>query len=166
MAAIDKLYVNTYDELSDLRRWALVYYPELFLYMYDWAITADANDFEKMVNKAAVRTKEMYMKDWKRISSDGTINCAIAYIKSEWGWGDENEAEMEAKTLKSRAEYSLQQIKEELTFPVLNTPHSVDRFLKWYCPLPVVRRYLQDQCGVKEHWYYKLYWMGKKHFIL
>jgi hypothetical protein len=34
MAAIDKLYVRTYAEYDDLRRWALVYYPKLLIYFY------------------------------------------------------------------------------------------------------------------------------------
>ena len=49
-------------------------------------------------------------------------------------------------------------------FPVMNTPLSVDRKLKWICPVPCVRKYLQEQCGVKTRWYHKLFFKGKKHF--
>lgn len=53
----------------------------------------------------------------------------------------------------------------DFDFAVMNTPMRVDKILKWICPLPGIRKYLQNQCGVKEHWYYKLFWKGKKHFI-
>lgn len=47
-------------------------------------------------------------------------------------------------------------------------PHSVDRKLKWICPVPCVRVYLHKQCGVnpKWEWLYKIFWRGKKHFML
>lgn len=35
MAAIDKLYVRTYEEYDEVRRWALVYYPKLLIYFYN-----------------------------------------------------------------------------------------------------------------------------------
>lgn len=35
MAAIDKLYVRTYEEYDDVRRWALAYYPKLFVWFYN-----------------------------------------------------------------------------------------------------------------------------------
>ena len=39
MAAIDKMYVHSYYEYDDLRRWAIAYYPELLFYFYDITIT-------------------------------------------------------------------------------------------------------------------------------
>lgn len=48
--------------------------------------------------------------------------------------------------------------------PIMNTPFKVDKKLKWICPVGCVREYLVNQCGVKEHWYYKLFWRGKKYF--
>ena len=99
MAAIDKLYVRTYEEYDDLRRWALVYYPKLFIYFYD-----------------------------------------LNYPRGKFLNG--------------------------IGVPVTNTPFSVDRKLKWICPLPCVREYLHKQCGVnpKREWFYKIFWRGKKYF--
>jgi hypothetical protein len=50
--------------------------------------------------------------------------------------------------------------------PIMNTPFSVDRKLKWICPVPCVREYLHNQCGVnpKWEWLYKIFWRGKKYF--
>ena len=41
MAAIDKLYVRTYEEYDDLIRWALAYYPLLLFFFYDLKYTRD-----------------------------------------------------------------------------------------------------------------------------
>jgi hypothetical protein len=35
MAAVDKLYVRTYEDYDDVRRWALACYPKLFVWFYD-----------------------------------------------------------------------------------------------------------------------------------
>lgn len=97
MAAIDKLYVRTYDEYDDVRRWALVYYPKLLIYFYNIDLRQD---------------------DFKHGQ------------------------------------------------PIMNTPIKVDRKLKWICPVPCVREYLHEQCGVnpKWEWLYKIFWRGKKYF--
>ena len=39
MAAIDKMYVHSYYDYDDLRRWAIAYYPELLFYFYDITTT-------------------------------------------------------------------------------------------------------------------------------
>ena len=39
MAAIDKMYCHSYYEYDDLRKWAIVYYPQLLFYFY--TITLD-----------------------------------------------------------------------------------------------------------------------------
>ena len=97
MAAIDKLYVRTYDEYDDVRRWALVYYPKLLIYFY---------------------SIDLRREDFKHAQ------------------------------------------------PIMKTPLSVDRKLKWICPVPCVREYLHKQCGVnpKWEWLYKIFWRGKKYF--
>ena len=50
--------------------------------------------------------------------------------------------------------------------PIINTPFSIDKKLKWICPVPCVREYLHKQCGVnpKWEWFYRLFWRGKKYF--
>ena len=48
--------------------------------------------------------------------------------------------------------------------PIMNTPFKVDKKLKWICPLPFVREYLHEQCGVnpKREWLYRIFWKGKE----
>ena len=164
MAGIDKMYLSNYDTLAELKRWISAYYPKLYSYMYDWAFNVTKKEFEEQQLDRAKKALKSYKNDWDRVSSDGTLNCAVAYIMRErTGW-DEEDATEEAKCIKRRAQMSLAKVKEEIAFPVLNTPLSVDRKLKWICPLPCVRIYLQTQCGVKEHWWYKLFWRGRKEF--
>ena len=45
MAAIDKIYVHSYYEYDDLRKWAIVYYPQLLFYFY--TITLDYKLWQK-----------------------------------------------------------------------------------------------------------------------
>lgn len=58
------------------------------------------------------------------------------------------------------------ELEETYMFPIMNTPLSVDRKLKWICPVPCVREYLHKQCGVNQkwEWFYRLFWRGKKYF--
>ena len=163
MAGIDKMYLSNFDTLVELKRWISAYYPKLYSYMYDWAFNVTKKEFEKKKLEKAKKTQKAYKDDWKRISSDGTINCAVAYIMKEWGWG-EKEATEDARLTKKHSQMSVDEIKEDTRLPVLNIPISVDRKLKWICPLPCVRIYLQTHCGVKEHWWYKLFWRGRKEF--
>ena len=164
MAAIDKLHLHSYSELTELRKWALIYYPELLTYFYDWAFDVNREAFNRAIDDRAKEVYNAYQKDWKRISSNGTISAAVAYIMSEWGWEDEKAAELEAKDIKANYDKSFGAIKYDTSLSIMNTPLSVDRKLKWICPLPSIRIYLQTQCGVKEKWYYRLFWKGKKHF--
>lgn len=62
MAAIDKLYVHTYYEYDDLRRWALVYYPELLFYFYNITITSQSweNDVKRDVKNSLQIAKRNY----------------------------------------------------------------------------------------------------------
>ena len=97
MAAIDKLYVRTYKEYDNVRRWALAYYPKLLIYFY---------------------SIDLRLEDFK-----------------------------------------------------LAQPIKMDRLrilhkLKWICPVPCVREYLHEQCGVnpKWEWLYRKFWRGKKYF--
>lgn len=165
MAAIDKMYVHSYYEYDDLRRWAIIYYPKLLLYFYN--ITLSYEDFNKNI------------EDW--------INFNKQYIKNEYGKLGEFKTKVEAvnnlrKYYKPIYDCPLRQAKEEVeylieahnrtkddwedkyTTAVLNTPLSIDRKLLWICPISCVRKYLEEQCGYKTRWYHRLFWRGKKHF--
>ena len=159
MAAIDKLWIRNYDDLDDLRRWAIIYYPKLFTWLNTSITKEEAEHYKR---KRAAECKEVFETQWERASADGSLNSAIAHFKS-LGYSDED-ATFEATELQGDFRKSLGELYEEISFSVMNTPLKVDRKLKWICPVPCVREYLQKQCGVKEHWYYKLFWRGKKYF--
>jgi len=160
MAAIDKLWIKDYSELDDLRRWAVIYYPKLFIWLNTEYSSAT---FDQVKQEKAVCFKQSIEKTWKRVSSDGTINSAIAFYMVN-GCLTEDEASKEAYSLYSQHLTTIDSIYEDTDISVMNTPTRIDRKLKWICPVPCIRLYLQSQCGVKEHWYYKLFWRGKKYF--
>ena len=160
MAAIDKLWIKDYSELDSLRRWALIYYPKLFI----WLNTEYTNTtFNQAKKEKAIAIKKSIEETWKKVSSDGTVNSAIAYYLAS-GCLTEDEASKTANTLYSEYLATKESVYENTELSIMNTPLNVDRKLKWICPVPCVRLYLQSQCGVKERWYYKLFWKGKKHF--
>lgn len=165
MAAIDKLYIKNYYDLEDLRLWAMIYYPKLLLYFYSGALTIDASEFIDFKRKSAREAKKLHLKSWTNVSPDNTINGAIAFLMAEPNNFTEEEATDTAKSLYAASRLSLEKLEESVSLPVMNTPFKVDKKLKWICPLPCVREYLQSNCGVREHWYYKLFWKGKKHFL-
>ena len=165
MAAIDKLYIKNYYDLEDLRLWAMIYYPKLLLYFYSVALTIDVEEFLKYQKKCAKAAKKAYLADWVKISPDNTINGAIASLMAEPYNYSEKDATEEAQAMYNNSRLSVEKLESEESLPIMNTPFKVDRKLKWICPLPCIREYLQRQCGVKERWYYKLFWRGRKHFL-
>lgn len=165
MAAIDKLYLKDYYDLEDLRLWAMIYYPKLLLYFYSDALTIDAERFYKYKKKCAKAAKKAYLADWVKFSPDNTINGAVAYLMAEPYNYSEKDATEEAQAIYNNSRLSVEKLELDESLPIMNTPFKVDKKLKWICPLPCIREYLQRQCGVKEHWYYKLFWKGKKHFL-
>lgn len=159
MAAIDKLWIKNFHDLDELRRWALIYYPKLFIWLNTDITRASAEEYKV---KTATDCKAIFERQWRRASTDGTVNSAIAYFKS-LGYSDED-ATWNATEIYKDFKKPMSQLYEEASFSVMNTPFRIDRKLKWICPVQCVREYLQKQCGVKEHWYYKLFWRGKKYF--
>lgn len=127
MEAKDKMYVHSYYEYDDLRRWAIAYYPELLFYFYNITLTWSeyADNVKEWAEQAEKRVKKEYAK--------------LGHYYSEL-------------------------LEDNYTFPVMNTPFNVDKKLKWICPVPCVRKYLEEHCGYKTKWYHKLFWKGKKHF--
>ena len=89
MAAIDKLWITDYYELEELRRWAMVYYPKLLLWL---DIDYTEKTFEDSKTKIATSYKDFVNTRWKNIASDGTINSAIAYLISQ-GYSEEDATE-------------------------------------------------------------------------
>lgn len=159
MAAIDKLWLEDYNDLSLLRSWALAYYPKLFVWLN---IDYTQETFVKAQRELANRYKRTATTQWKKVSLDGTLNSAIAHYISI-GYTEE-EARLESEQIYDTYITSIDDMYEEIELSVMNVPSYIDRKLKWICPLHCIRRYLKNQCGVKTRWYHKIFWRGKKYF--
>ena len=169
MAAIDKMYCHSYYEYDDLRKWAIVYYPQLLFYFYN--ITLDYAKWQKKVDSWLDTTKRHIMCDivmrlGNANNTDDAIQNLIKYYKESVNYDCPYEqAKSEVDDIFERKVLlDAGMLEEEYTFPVMNTPLSVDRKLLWICPIPCVRKYLEEQCGYKTKWYHKLFWRGKKYF--
>lgn len=168
MAAIDKMYVNSYYEYDDLRRWAIAYYPELLFYFYD--ITMTYLEWEDNCKQYVKEHLELAEKDYKRLGVFEEEDDAVINMKK---WYDEQGLDIPLYSIIESVHYIIKSYnktaddwEKSYSCPILNTPFKVDKKLKWICPVPCVRKYLQKQCGVnpKFEWFYKLFWKGKKHF--
>ena len=169
MAGIDKLYLNNYFDYDELRRWAIVYYPELLFYFY--SVCENYTDWSESISEYVKDHKEIAERDYKLLgdfkTKDEAIKNLIDHYKSSADYDcpleqaiDEVDSIIEAY---NRTDEDWENV---YSHPVTNTPFSVDKKLKWICPLPFVRKYLHEQCGVnpKYEWFYRLFWRGKKHF--
>lgn len=168
MAAIDKMYCHSYYEYDDLRKWAIVYYPRLLFYFY--TITLDYTLWKKNVNSWLDTTKRHLIMDLIKIgntdNNDDAIQNLIKYYKESVNYDcpyEQAKSEVDG-IFERKVLLDAGMLEEEYTFPVMNTPLSVDRKLLWICPIPCVRKYLEEQCGYKTRWYHKLFWRGRKYF--
>lgn len=167
MAAIDKMYLHSYYEFDELRKWALVYYPELIFYMN--RLTMNYAEYCESRDMWVKQTKEDIRRDYARFrgKTGNQIQNLIDYYKRtvdyDCPW---EQAVDEYKYCEKQMQKTDSDLEDDYTFLAMNTPMRVDRKLKWICPVPCVRKYLQNQCGVnpKREWLYKLFWKGKKHF--
>lgn len=166
MAAIDKLYVHSYYEYDDLRRWAIAYYPELLFHFYD--ITMTYRQWESNCNAYVKRQIAIAKRDAaKAIAPDGgwSAEQLIKHYKESVGYNcPVEQAEEEIDAIYEAYYKTEKDWENSYTCPVMNTPFEVDKKLLWICPVPCVRKYLEEHCGYKTKWYHKLFWRGKKHF--
>ena len=125
MAAIDKLWLKDYNDLSNLRSWALVYYPKLFVWLN---IDYTKETFDDAKQNLTNHWYSTIKTQWKKASSDGTLNSAIAYYISQ-GYSTE-EAEAEAAYLYEQHNTPVHDMFEDMELSVMNTPLYVDRKLK------------------------------------
>ena len=165
MAAIDKMYVHSYYEYDNLRRWAIVYYQELLFYFYD--ITMTPQQWESNCNAYAKRQIAIAKKEYEKIGNSRSlaVENLIKYYKEVSGYDCPREqAEEEAFAIIDAYNKTMRDWEDSYTCPIMNTPFEVDKKLLWICPVPCVREYLEEHCGYKTRWYHKLFWKGKKHF--
>ena len=164
MAAVDKMYVHSYYEYDDLRRWAIVYYPELLFHFYD--ITMNCQQWEDNVEAYVKRQIAIAKREYEKIGTESlAVENIIKHYKETADYDCPIEqAEEEAFAIIDAYQKSAFEWEKSYTCPILNTPLTVDKKLLWICPIPCVRKYLEEQCGYKTKWYHKLFWRGKKHF--
>jgi hypothetical protein len=165
MAAIDKMYVHSYYEYDELRRWAIAYYPELLFYFYDITITYEG--WEDNVEAYVRQHIAIARRDYEKIGSTRAlaVENLIKHYKEVADYDCPREqAEEEAFAIIDAYEKSARDWEDSYTCPIMNTPFVVDDKLLWICPIPCVRKYLEEHCGYKTKWYHKLFWRGKKHF--
>ena len=167
MAAIDKMYVNSYYEYDDLRRWAIAYYPELLFHFYDITMTYQQWEINRKsyVDKQLETSKREYKKLGAFSSvSEAQYNLKQHYLKMSGYVCPTEQAIEEAKCIINAYHKTANEWEDSYTFPIMNTPLFVDKKLLWICPVPCVRKYLAEHCGYKTKWYHKLFWRGKKYF--
>lgn len=168
MAAIDKLYVKDYYEYDKLKTWAKIYYPELLLFFYNRDL--HQNDFirerKEWIENVKTTIKQQIVK-YSASTMEMSIEKLIEEYKKTGYKCPYSQAVQEISHLYKEYRKTDEQFEDEYSFPVMNTPLPVDRKLKWTCPLPFVRKYLYEQCGVnpKWEWLYKIFWKGKKYFL-
>ena len=167
MAAIDKMYVNSYYDYDSIRRWAMIYYPKLLYFFYD--ITLDYNKWSKLVDRYVVNSMEIAKRDYEKIgeyeSKESAVkNLQVYYKKSANYDCPDNQAIEEVNDIIIRRFSDKEDWENKFTFPIMNTPISIDKKLLWICPVPCVRHYLEKICGYKTKWYHRLFWKGKLMF--
>ena len=172
MAAIDKLYLKNYDEYDQLRRWAIVYYPELLLSLYNislsWERFIEHKDEWVQYRRREIESNYEKIGDFKTLEEAVTTMMKLKReIFGDNAFISDIQVKYEVEGIIENYNKTTDELCDEYSFPVMNCPFSVDRKLKWICPLPFVREYLHEQCGVnpKWEWLYKLFWKGKKYFL-
>lgn len=169
MAAIDRLYVHTYYEYDDLRKWAIAYYPELLFYFLDITMTYQQweDNCKTYVKKQRNIAKNRY-EELKKLCDPFDKDVA-AVKKFEWytsnGLYPSFISIMEdVNSILKDYKKTEEEWEEAYSAPVMSTPFEVDKKLLWICPIPCVREYLRTHCGYKTRWYHKLFFKGRKHF--
>lgn len=168
MAAIDKLYIKSYYELDDIRKWSIAYYPELLFYIPYPFITYD--EFEERRKEYIKQFKEHAKRDFNRLSYGGSsdpVKNLRDYYKNVANYDCPVEQAVDEIDYCFKAnKMSDDEIGDTFTLCALHAPMEIDCKLKWICPVPCIREYLHKQCGVNEkhEWFYSLFWKGKKHF--
>lgn len=169
MAAIDKMYVHWYHDYETILKWAIAYYPQLLFYFYNIHCTYE--EFNKQRKDYVKLRQHINTGDLEKIGGDKNITPHAGALKlmehyKEGGYDCPYEQAIdETIYILETAHKDEIDLEAEFSFPVTNTPCSVDRKLLWICPVPAVRKYLHEQCGYKKRWewLYKIFWKGKKH---
>lgn len=166
MAAIDKMYVNSYCDYDMLRKWAIAYYPELLFYFYN--ITLTYQQWEDNCRNYVKSNLEIAKRDYEKLGNFTDEDDAVI---EKWNQYKKDGLDVPLYSIAESVHYIIEAYnktaedwEQSYVYPVMNTPFKVDKKLLWICPVPCIRKYLKEHCGYKTRWYHKLFWKGKKHF--
>ena len=166
MAAIDKIYAKSFYEYDDFLKWVIIYYPKMLLKFYDIHITAD--EWNKSEKYHLENTKTIYQRDLEKLGKFKDKEEAVQNLINHYA---EVGYECPVKQAKDEVDYILEvssyddyDILMNYSMPIACLTFKQDKILKWRCPIPFIREYLETHCGYKTRWYHKLFWKGKKLF--
>jgi hypothetical protein len=162
MAAIDKLYTKYYSDARNLVAWLSNKRPSMLEDLYSW--TFNEKEFnsikDERYNESLYNNTEA-CKCWELDKGrKHDINKTMEYYKSFDDF-DISRVHQDEEVDYLRKQKERLKDKDlyisEVELPIARFTLKQDTWLKWYCPLGFIRDYLKGQCGVKEHWYYKLF---------
>ena len=166
MAAIDKIYAKSFYEYDKILKWVLIYYPKMLVNFYD--IHRTAENWQSSEDYYVEHQKMIFEEAMKKLGNFETNEEAIQnLIKHYADVGYEcpyEQAKSEVEYILENAEYTDVEIAMMHTVPIACPTFKQDKILKWRCPIPFVREYLESHCGYKTKWYHKLFFKGKKSF--
>ena len=162
MAAIDKLYTKYYSDARNLVAWLSNKRPSMLENLYDWIFSE--KDFCYIKEERYNNSLELNKRDYEYWELDKGREYAVKklldYYKSLDYFDinavhpeDEIDYLYEQHDKLSNKNYYI----SDLDILTACFTSKQDTWLKWHCPLEFVRQYLKDNCGMKEHWYYKLF---------
>lgn len=162
MAAIDKLYTKYYSDARNLVAWLSNKRPSMFENLYDWAFTEkEFNSVKEGRYNTSLDINSKGYKCWELDKGrEHAINKLIDYYKS-WGDFDASSIHSDEEIDEIYEQHEKLSDKElyisDIELPIACFTSKQDTWLKWHCPIEFVRQYLKANCGMKEHWYYKLF---------
>ena len=157
MAAIDRMYLSNYNDKYILMKWIERHRPSLLQNVFYPTMTEAKWDNEKQeIYNSHLKINE---KEYKKHGGN-KYRIVLNYAKCGYECPLE-QAEEEAESYKRQREELEDEIWYKFSYklPVACFSCETDTWLKWHCPLDFVREYLKAQCGMKEHWYYKLFFL-------
>ena len=162
MAAIDKLYTKYYSDARNLVAWLSNKRPSMLEDLYSW--TFNEKEFNSIKEDRYNESLDNNTEACQRLELDKgrkhAINKMMEYYKSfddfditrVHPYEEVDYLREQKERLKDKDLYI-----SDVELPIARFTLKQDMWLKWHCPLEFVRQYLKDNCGMKEHWYYRLF---------
>ncbi len=132
MAVIDKIYLSDYSDYEELLLWCLVYKPTLLQnFYYPFLTRVEWDRWRESVYRGRLKSIK------KKLKKEGTEEAVL----------------LEYNKLSDKTLYM-----EVMKLPITNFSPAQNKYLVWNCPIPFVRDYLLNKCGVTTKWYHKIFW--------